>query len=293
METTQTPELPGPALGAPPAPAPEPENALTHTLSLIQPWINFVPQRQRRLGLFIFLAAMAHLVVFFFIRIETVHSEFQSPDRTEVTVENPQLLDASDAEQDRFWDSLSDPRLYLLPSGPPAASGPSLNFAEINSRLSTDALPGLASGPEISFTSDTTAPLAARVLPALEPARQPFAYNETPPVAATTTAWQWDSSLAARAPNGAAALPSPVSDIELVPTMLRIEVEPTGSVQHVLLDRSCGKLELDEEAILAARKVRFAPVDSVGSSQWGMLTVAWHATPTPHEIVVPTPPSAL
>jgi TonB family protein len=86
-----------------------------------------------------------------------------------------------------------------------------------------------------------------------------------------------------------AALASPVSDTDLSPTELRIAVDPSGAVRNVLLESTCQKPEFDQQAILAARKVRFHPSDRPGLD-WGRLTVFWRTTapPTPPP-PIPTP----
>jgi TonB family protein len=87
-----------------------------------------------------------------------------------------------------------------------------------------------------------------------------------------------------------AALASPVSDTDLSPTELRVAVDPSGTVRNVLLEATCQKPELDQQAILAARKVRFRPSSVQPGLDWGRLTIFWHATapPTPPP-PVPTP----
>lgn len=75
---------------SPPLPAATPPESdpVAQTLALLQPWIDYVPQQQRRLGLFIFLALLVHLAAFFFIRIDTTRAELRRQPRTHVTVEN-------------------------------------------------------------------------------------------------------------------------------------------------------------------------------------------------------------
>jgi hypothetical protein len=131
---------------------------------------------------------------------------------------------------------------------------------------------------------------------AMRPPRQPFFYDETPPVVAARTTWRWDDALAARQPAGAPDLPSPTSDTDLNPTVLSVAVGPGGAVEHALVEQSCGGLgaaiakDLDQQAVLAARKVRFKPTDEPGLL-WGRVTVLWRYAGKPREEVVPTPPS--
>jgi len=126
---------------------------------------------------------------------------------------------------------------------------------------------------------------------ALHPARQPFAYKESPPPMIKSTTWQWGDALASRVPAGVPALPSPVSDTEIDPTRLRVAVTPDGTVSDVLLDQSSQKPDLDQQAILAAQKVRFQPANAPGLA-WGIVTIAWYYTPKPQEVAPPTVPLA-
>jgi len=266
---------------------------VTQTLALIQPWIDYVPKRQRRLGLFIFLALLAHLVTFFFIRLDTTRAELRHQSRIHVTMENRQAAVSSSPAGNDFWDRLADPRLYLLPLHPfsDATSGDhTLDFIAINSNIGSPEMPPPAQAANYQFIHEVVSPLDQRAAAALTPQRQPFSYDETPPAVAAKTAWQWDRTLVQRRPANEAELPSPVSDTELGATELRVAVDAHGTVAYVLLEQSCQKPELDQQAILAARKTRFQPVDTAGLL-WGRATIFWHYTPTPRKEVVPTPPS--
>jgi TonB family protein len=91
-------------------------------------------------------------------------------------------------------------------------------------------------------------------------------------------------------------LPSPISDTDLSPTVLRVAVDPGGAVEHVMVEQSCGDLgasiakDLNQQAVMAARKVRFKPTDRPGLV-WGRMTVFWRYSAKPREEVVPTPPT--
>ncbi len=73
--TISEPISPAPESGAAASPAPD---AVAQTLALLQPWIDFVPPRQRRLGLFIVAALLLHLAVFFLVQIDATHRAFLS-----------------------------------------------------------------------------------------------------------------------------------------------------------------------------------------------------------------------
>ena len=262
---------------------------MAQTLARLQPWIEHVPRPQRRLGIFICLALAAHLAVFFFIRIDSTRAEWQHQPRTHVTMED---MHPEAETSDAFWDSLTDPRLFLLPTHPPASlfsDEPALDFSAIQFNLSTPAFPPPAQ-PANPVTSLAMPTAAQAVTADMNPARQPFFYDETPPVLATKTMWHWSKTLADRQPANVPPLPSPVSVTELSPSDLMVGVGPNGTVEHVLLENSCQKPELDQQAILAARKIQFRPSDRPGIV-WGRITIFWHYTPAPPDVVVPTPPS--
>ncbi len=269
---------------------------MAQTLALLHPWIDFVPQQQRRLGLFIFLALIIHVGTFFFIRIDTTRAELRHQARIHVTVENPQAVAVSGAPGDEFWDRLTDPRLFLLPLNPLAGVATDQAPMDLTSNLASEQLPPAAPAADYRAARPVLTPLEQRVGEAMRPPRQPFFYDETPPAIAAKTSWQWDTSLAARQPTGVPDLPSPTSDTDLSPTVLSVAVNASGTVEHVFVEQRPGTLgapiakDLNQQAVLAARKIRFQATDRPGL-QWGQITVFWHYTAKPREEVVPTPPT--
>jgi TonB family protein len=273
-------------------------DAVAQTLALLQPWIEYVPRQQRRLGIFILLAFFASLTASFFIRIDTMRAELRHQPRTHVTVEDPQAASLTGQPVDSFWDRLADPRLFLFPQQPLAGlnDAPPLDFDTLNSNLGSHDLPPAALPADFQFIHPLNPPLEQQVDETMRPPRQPFSYEEAPrPIAAKTT-WVWDDALAARAPSGLPDLPSPVTDTDLNPTQLLVAVDPSGTVEHVLVEQSSGELgasmakELDQQAVLAARKIRFRFTDQPGQL-WGRITIFWNYSTKPSEEVVPTPPS--
>jgi hypothetical protein len=277
----------------PAAPASDP---VTQTLALLQPWIDYVPQPQRRLGLFIFLAFLVHAATFFFIRVDTAHAELSHLTRIHVSVESPPAISDSGQPGDEFWDRLNDPRLFLLPVNPVASIETEEPPLDLNFNIGVNQLPQPVAPVSYRDAQPVAIPLEQTVGEAMRPPRQPFSYDETPPAIADKTTWQWDNALAARQPTGLPDLPSPISDTDLSPTKLSVAVGPGGAVEHVLVEQSCGDLgasgatDLDQQAVLAARKIRFKPTDQPGLL-WGGITVFWHYSAKPREEVVPTPPS--
>ncbi len=287
----QTPSPP--AVSQTNLPAPDP---VAQTMALIQPWINYVPPRQRRLGLFIFLALTIHLAAFFFISIDTTRAELTHQLRPHVTVDGPQAAAVTGQQQsgDAFWDRLNDPRLFLFPQQPSLgapADNPALDLASIDSGFGSSELPPMAPPEGFQFVHPVNPPLDQQAEEAMNPARQPFVYSENPPAVAAKTTWQWDAVLASRSPLSLPDLPSPISDTDLSPTQMRIAVGPGGNVEHALVEQGCGSADLDQQAVLAAQKIRFTATDQSGLL-WGRITVFWHYSAKPREEVVPTPPPA-
>lgn len=281
---------------APPSPglsAPSNADPVTHTLALIQPWIDYVPKHQQRLGLFIFLALVLHISMFFFLRIDSTHAEQRRQTQVHVTMESRPAVSADIQAGDESWDLLSDPRLFILPRRPLSVTTPddrSFDFAAINSTIGPSDFPPPASAGTYPFIHQVVPPLEERAMAALQPSRQPFFYDETPPALATKTTWQWSDVLASRQPTGTPELPLPISDIDLNPTEVRVAVDANGMVEHVLLEQS-SKPELDQQAILALRKTRFQPTDQPGLV-WGRATIFWHYSAKPREEYTPTPPTS-
>jgi TonB family protein len=264
-----------------------PHEVVHATLARLHGLLGHVPTPQRRLGKFIFAAALAHIAAFFFILIDNPHSEMRHEMHTDVTLSGA-LPGAAESPDDAFWDKLTDPRLYVLPQPSP----PGTFAVPLGATVTTPvALPAPAEIGSFPFLNQPLPTLDERVNDALQPAREPFAYQENPPPMDKTTTWQWGGGLAGRGPVGAPALPSPVSDTEISPTRLRVAVTPDGTVSDVLLDQSSQKPELDRQAILAVQKVRFQPVNQPGIA-WGLVTIAWYYTPKPQEVAPPSAPLA-
>jgi len=284
------------ANSTPEHPAVSASDPVAQTLALLQPWIDYVPQQQRRLGIFICLALLVHLTFFFFIRIDTTRAELRHLTRTHVSVEYPQAVAVNGEQGDDLWDRLTDPRLYLLPLNPLASLAADEPPLDLNVNLGSRELPPSAPPEDYRAAAPIVTPLDQQVEEAMRPPRQPFFYDETPLVIAAKTTWQWDDALAERQPAGLPELPSPISDTDLSPTVLSVAVGPGGAVEHVLVEQSCGDLGatiakgLDQQAVLAARKIHFKPTDQPGLL-WGHITVFWHYSAKPREEVVPTPPS--
>jgi TonB family protein len=267
------------------------QDVVHHTLARLHTWIDEVPQPKRRLGKFIVAAAALHLAAFFFILIDNTRPELTHQIRTSVIFDDA-TAGATGAPRNAYWDRMTDPRLYLLPesegSQPPPIALP-LDPGPL--QLQSVPLPSPAEVGNCPLLSQPLPTLTERVEDALRPSRQPFTYQEKPTPIATTTVWQWGDALAGRAPASPPALPAPVSDTEINPTRLRVAVAPDGTVSDVLLDESSKDPGLDQQATLAALKLRFQPTDAPGTV-WGMVTVAWYYTPKPKAVAPPSAPLA-
>ena len=203
---------------------------------------------------------------FFFILIDNTRPELRHQVRTSVTLDDAATATAGSAD-DAYWDKLTDPRLYVLPQ--PERAQPPLPALALEPgpiQLPPVPLPAPAEVASFPFLNQPLPTLAERVHVTLQPERQPFSYHEDPPPLVHHTTWQWGDSLADRAPANGPALPSPVSDTEINPTRLRVAIAPDGTVSDVLLDETSKDPSLDQQAALAARKIRFQPTDALGLS---------------------------
>jgi TonB family protein len=261
------------------------------TLARVHDWIDEVPKRQRRLGKFIIGAALIHVAAFFFILIDNPRPEIRHDIHTEVTLDSATGAEAASPDN-AFWDQMTDPRLYILPQPTEPSRIVWVDpLSAIHLHGPPAAIPPLAEIASFPFLNQPLPSLRERVRAALQPVRQPFTYHEDAPPLAQHTTWQWGDVLSPRAPAGVPSLPSPVSDMEISPTRLRVAVTPEGTVSDVVLDQSSQQPELDQEAIYAAQKVRFQPVNQPGIA-WGMVTIAWYYTPKPQEVAPPPAPLA-
>lgn len=268
---------------------PAAHDVVHQTLARLHNWIDEVPQPQRRLGKYVVGAALLHFTAFFFILIDNPRPEIRHDIHTEVTLDN---ATGSATPAGTWWDRLTDPRRYILPQPSEPAR---IVWVDPLSAIHIHAEPGVFPPPadivNFPFLNQPLPSLRERVAQALQPERQPFTYHENPPPIVRTTVWQWGGDLATRAPAGVPALPSPVSDMEIGPTRLRVALTPEGTVSDVVLDQTSQKPELDQQAIYAVQKVRFQPVNQPGIA-WGVVTVAWYYTPKPQEVVPPPAPLA-
>lgn len=262
-------------------------------MAMLEPWIDLVPKQQRRLGIFIFIALLVHVAMFFFIRIDSTRAELRHTPRVHVTVENPPSLSQEASAGDGFWDRLTDPRVFILPIGSTAGLAtamPPIELGNMNAGFGPRPLPDPAPAEDYQFGREVVLPLEQRAAEAVNPTRQPFTYRTAAPAIIPRTTWQWDAALVSLTPSAVPELPSPISDTDLSPTQLRVAVRADGSVEHAFVEQSCGsgRLDLDQQAVLAARKIRFKPGDRPDLT-WGRITVFWNYTAKPREEVVPTP----
>jgi hypothetical protein len=266
-----------------------------HPMALLQPWIDFVPQQQRRLGLFICLALAVHAAVCFFLVIDTSVAQMRREPHLYVSVDSPQALAAS-GQADPFWDQVTDPRVFLLPRSFTADLNAGLPPLTVGSALGSGALPPPAPPETFREAQPAVPPLEQQVAAAMVPPRQPFVYAMPQPPVLRKTAWHWDGALALRHPAAVPDLPTLVSDTNVTPTRLRVSINSDGTVADAVVEPISDDLsapaagDVDEQAVEAARKIRFDPVSTPGL-QWGRVTIFWNYAPKPREEVVPTPPA--
>ncbi len=267
-----------------------------HPMALLEPWINFVPQQQRRLGLFICLALAIHASICLFLVVDTAVAQMRHEPHLYVSLDYPRALAVSGEGPDQFWDQLTDPRVFLLPRNSTADLTGGLPTLMPSTAAASDAMPQPAPPETYREAQPAVSPLERQVAEAMNPPRQTFVYDESSASMARQTTWQWDDTLAQRHPVGTINLPTLVSDSNLTPTRLRIAVAPDGHVEHAMLEPISDDLStpvdaaVAEQAVEAAQKMRFDPTDTPGL-QWGRITIFWNYAAKPREEVVPTPPA--
>jgi len=268
-----------------------------HPMALLEPWINFVPQQQRRLGLFICLALAIHAGICLFLIVDMSVARLRHEPHLYVSLDYPRALAVSGEAPDQFWDQLTDPRVFLLPRTTTTDLSAGLLPWMPNAVPNSDPLPPVAPPETYRAAHPAASPLEQQVADAMEPPRQPFIYDETPVAMTRQTTWQWDGVLAQRHPTGALKLPTLTSDTNLTPTRLRVAVNADGFVEHVLLEPISDDLSAPvdaataQQAVAAAQKLRFDPVATPGL-QWGRVSIFWNYAAKPREVIVPTPPAA-
>jgi hypothetical protein len=267
-----------------------------HPMALLEPWINFVPQQQRRLGLFICLALAIHASICLFLIVDVAAAQMRHAPHLYVSLDYPRAQAVGSESSDQFWDRITDPRVFLQPRLSP--DDLSADLPPLMPSISQDsaAIAQPASPETYREVLPAASPLEQEVAGAMNPPRQAFVFDHTPTPMVHQTTWQWDDALAQRHPSGAANLTSLVSDTNLTPTRLRVAVDENGVVRHVLLEPISDDLSTPvdsataEQAASAAQKIRFDPTLTPGE-QWGRVTIFWNYTPKPREVIVPTPPA--
>ncbi len=246
--------------------------AVQQTMDLIRPWIEYLPPNQRWLGFFILLSLLGHTIAFFSLRIDTTRPYQPHYPHFEAGVETGQA--------DAFWDSLNDPRLFVLPSQSTTEYLQN-TVTPLPSIWLPNSLP-LAAGLDAATTKAPALPDMAAADPGFQLDR--VATDERAPefTGSHASAWWFDSTLQAMQPSMVSKLPSLVSNKALEPTDLNVAVNVDGDVQYVMVQGSCGDPDSDRLAARLAKRLRFQP-GSPGKLIWGKVTVFWdfHADVTP------------
>ena len=226
-----------------------------------------------------------HVAAFFFISIDNTLPELRHGVRTEVTLDNA-AGGTAEAPEEAYFDMLNDPRLYVLPQPSAAFAG----ARPIRSRpieLHPVAMPAPAEIGSFPFLNQPLPTLAQRVeqsaaagAPAVSPTRKTRRPSPISPPG--SGARRWPTARPLGCPPCRRRFPTRRSR----PPGCASRIAPDGTVSDVMLDQSSQQPDLDQQAILAARKVRFQPTDQPGLA-WGEVTIAWYYTPKPQEVAPP------
>ncbi|HEY8966533.1 MAG TPA: energy transducer TonB [Candidatus Methylacidiphilales bacterium] len=261
-----------------------------------------VPVEDRRLGLLIVLVLVLHVLGFIALRVGYPDpAPILTPARQRLMVYAPEGGARMPTVADiGFWSRIDDPSLVVFPpdvlSLPEEARGGEARYHPTGdgadnaaASASASAAPAqalVALDPDVRTLPDRLAPLSQRAADALAEGgpRQVFQYARAPfvPAASGTVAkWSGGPGFSSRAP-AEWRLPAAPSDLlpEAGTTVLRLGVDPSGRVAHVLVEESCGNSETDLAAVASARKLRFAAAPEGGSGiVWGNAVVYWRFMP--------------
>lgn len=273
----------------------DPINKLPHLAKAltIEPLFDVVPPEKRRLGLFLLLVGLLHVLAFSVIQITYPQPPIKTASRVHVTLTETISQAPLNRSSLRFWYALEDPSLLIRPRGPV------VDTAKVDiTPTKRDAVPvtPVMTLPQrddkISFLPDGLPSLTERASAMMEPPRQLFVYTEAKASATKPmTTLSLDPALAARAITPLPTLPKQASSLltEAGATILRVGVNPDGRVGHVLVEQSCGKSAVDSVALQALRKTRFQPATGANPGLiWGQVTVYWQFEPEPTPVATPT-----
>lgn len=259
----------------------------------IEPLFEVVPPEKRRLGLFLLLVGLAHVLAFSLIQISYPQPPIRNISRVHVTLTETVSQAPINRGSLRFWYALEDPSLLIRPRGALVETD-KIELTPIKRESVAAAQPvSLALREErISFLPDGLPSLTDRATSMLEPPRQVFSYAEIKPAAEKpSTTLTFDPVLAPRLAPPAPTLPRQSSSLltEAGATIIRLGLNPDGRVAHALVEQSCGKAAVDTVALQALRKTHFLP--ATGQNQglvWGQVTVYWQFEPEPAPATPPT-----
>jgi hypothetical protein len=253
---------------------------LSKTFSL-EPLLQVLPEEQRRLGFYLFLAFLAHLAAFIFIEINYPYFFTLPQSQFQITYHYPGFKSNVQLNED-FLDQWRDPGDLILNgsiSGPPKEGPEAFPFTFESQKEGEYALAEPASSND--FLSSDIAPLSARVEETLRPPLEPFNYPElsfTPSSPETTLGFS--DSLQDRVPPGLPHFPHATihSLNEAGVTILSLAIDGRGKASHVLVQQSCGQTELDLLAIDIIRRALFEN-SAKNDLVWGTVTVFWRFDP--------------
>ena len=243
-----------------------------------------VPEEQRRLGLVLFLVALAHGLAFFAFSVVTPSALPAQRAKTHVVLYSsassaapaPTLADFG------FWSRINDPSLPIYPPDLMEGTGRPRSAPRWPSAAAEAATVAVAS--DFDFLPDRLAPLPQRAEEVLAPPPPLFNYRAAlfrPSLPATTV--EWSAALAGRR-QGLPAWSLPDAPVNLLAesgvTVLRLAVDARGHVLHAVVDQSSGRSEIDRLALDGARGLHFAPAPNT-RPVWGRATVFWRFTPPP------------
>lgn len=237
-----------------------------------------LPEEKKRLGWLCVVALFGHIAAFFVLHVSYPPQQYQRTQRTQITLYTPETMVQSGLNNRTFWLEMNDPSRFIRPQSDWVVT--QLAPSEINPRWQK--VPGesrvlLPLAGDLQFLPDRLAPLSERAFESLRPPSQSFQFlAHDLPASARRTVVEWEEPLRSRLTVEPWVLPPAKAELldQARVTVLRVGLDRGGEVNHVLIEASSGKSEIDLLAVDSLRSRKFKPVTE-GGIVWGRVTIFW------------------